>query len=81
MFVETKPQTMKGLKKFKMSMPEPNKDGVIKIFDTTIEYQKLYDKNDFYKQSVYAFESCIISLRLWDIFIKYKELKKSQETK
>jgi len=81
---------MKGLKKFKESLPECNRDGIVKIFDSAIYYIERYEAaQKFAKErgerrtlevnllqpSVYAYESCIRDLGLLDKFREYRELK------
>jgi len=85
---------MKGLKKFKLSIPECNRDGIVKMFDMSIHYANMLEKAkasaqsrgdkwshdcNIYKASLYGYEDAICLLGLWNNFIEYRELKKSQE--
>ena len=81
---------MKGLKKFKTSLPECNRDGIVQIFDVSIEALNCYElakenakargerwsiECSIRQASVYAYEGCIVKLGLWDKFIEYRKLK------
>jgi hypothetical protein len=86
---------MKGLKKFKLSIPECDRDGIVKMFDMSIYYANMLEKAkafaqsrgdkwsqdcSIYKASLYAYEDAICLLGLWNNFIEYRKLKEKQET-